>query len=173
MLTEADFADVDFEALDAASDYGRFVRSNVPDVIRNRALARLWTSDPVFAGADPIHDYHGDFTDAAVAVKDGLQTAYRVGIGFLTDEEVAERDHATGADKQAGVDPSPAAGPSAVVDGGGADRAAAVSQPDDDSVPAAPAQRAGNATSTLAAAAIRHPIQPADAAKDAGEPEKS
>ena len=89
MLTEEDFADVDFATLDATSDYTRFLSGNVPDVIRRKALARLWTSDPLFAGADPIHDYHGDFTDAAVAVTEGLKTAYRVGKGFLTDDEVA------------------------------------------------------------------------------------
>lgn len=87
--TEADFADFDFATLDASSDYTRFMGANVPDAIRQKALMRLWTSEPQFAGLDPLHDYHGDYTDAAVAVKEGLQTAYRVGRGFLSDEEVA------------------------------------------------------------------------------------
>lgn len=89
MLGEDDFADVDFAALDAFSDYKRFMGANVPDAIRQKALARLWTSDPLFAGLDPLHDYHGDYTDAAVAVKEGIKTAYQVGRGFLSDEEVA------------------------------------------------------------------------------------
>ena len=88
MLGEEDFADVDFGLLDAGSDYKRFMASNVPNAIRDRALAKLWTSIPAFAGLDPIHDYHGDYTDAAVAVPEGIKTAYRVGRGFLTDEEV-------------------------------------------------------------------------------------
>lgn len=88
-LTEEDFTDADFAALDARSDYTRFMGDKVPAAIRQKALAKLWTSDPVFAGLDPIHDYHGDYTDAAVAVKEGLATAYRVGRGFLNDDEVA------------------------------------------------------------------------------------
>jgi hypothetical protein len=86
---DTDFSDFDFSTLDAGSDYTRFMGDKVPNAIRQKALARLWTSDPVFAGLDPLHDYHGDFTDAAVAVKEGLATAYRVGRGFLSDEEVA------------------------------------------------------------------------------------
>ncbi len=93
MLTEADFADVDFGLLNAGSDYKRFMAPNVPDSIRNRALAKLWTSDPQFAGLDPWHDYHVDFTDAARAVPTGLATAYKVGRGFLSDEEVAAWDN--------------------------------------------------------------------------------
>jgi Protein of unknown function (DUF3306) len=94
MLTEADFADVNFEALDFGSDYARFMGRNVPDAIRNRALRKLWVSDPVLANMDGLHDYFGDYTDAAVAVPVGqvLQTAYRYGQGFLSDEEAAVWD---------------------------------------------------------------------------------
>ncbi len=94
MLTEADFADVNFEALDFTSDYGRFMRSNVPDAIRNRALRKLWVSDPVLANMDGLHDYFGDYTDAAVAIPAGqtLQTAYKFGQGFLSDDEAAVWD---------------------------------------------------------------------------------
>jgi putative acetyltransferase len=90
-LTEADFADVDFEALDMKSDYTRFLAPGVPESIKNRALRKLWMSDPVFTTPDPFQDYLGDYTDAAVAVPAGtLKTAYRIGKGFLTDQELAE-----------------------------------------------------------------------------------
>jgi putative acetyltransferase len=89
-LTEADFADVDFEALDAKSDYTRFLQAGVPDSIRYKALRKMWASDAVFTTPDPFQDYLGDYTDAAVAVPAGtLKTAYRIGKGFMTDEEVA------------------------------------------------------------------------------------
>ena len=89
-LTEADFADVDFEALDYNSDYARFTAPGVPEAIKNKALQKLWASDAVFTTPDPFQDYLGDYTDAAVAVPAGtLKTAYRIGKGFLTDEEVA------------------------------------------------------------------------------------
>jgi putative acetyltransferase len=90
-LTEADFADVDFDALDAKSDYARFLAKGVPAAIKQKALRKLWASDPVFSQIEPFQEYAGDFTDAAVAVPAGtLKTAYRVGKGFLSDEEVAE-----------------------------------------------------------------------------------
>jgi putative acetyltransferase len=92
-LTEADFADVDFDALDARSDYSRFLAKGVPDSIKYKALRKLWASDPVFTTPDPFQDYLHDYTDAAVAVPPGtLKTAYRIGKGFLTDEEAAEWD---------------------------------------------------------------------------------
>jgi putative acetyltransferase len=92
-LTEADFADVDFDALDAKSDYSRFLQTGVPDSIKNKALRRLWMSDALYTTPDPFQDYAHDYTDAAVAVPAGtLKTAYRVGKGFLSDEEAAEWD---------------------------------------------------------------------------------
>ena len=62
----------------------------MPETIKNKALQKLWASDAVFTTPDPFQDYLGDYTDAAVAVPAGtLKTAYRIGKGFLTDEEVA------------------------------------------------------------------------------------
>lgn len=91
VLTEADFADVDFAALDFKSDYSRFMQQGVPDAVRNKALRQLWASDPIMANMDGLHDYWDDYTDAAVAVPAGtLKTAYRIGKGFLSDDEVAQ-----------------------------------------------------------------------------------
>jgi N-acetylglutamate synthase-like GNAT family acetyltransferase len=88
--TAAAFADVDFEALDFHSDYTRFLAPGVPEAVKNRALRKLWQSDPIFTAADPYQDYQGDYTDAALAIPAGtLRTAYRIGRGFLSDAEVA------------------------------------------------------------------------------------
>lgn len=93
VLTEADFADVDFAALDFKSDYSRFMQPGVPDAVRNKALRQLWASDPIMANMDGLHDYWEDYTDAARAVPAGtLKTAYRIGKGFLSDDEVAQWD---------------------------------------------------------------------------------
>ena len=93
VLTEADFADVDFEALAYDSDYDRFMQVGVPDGIRQKALHKLWHSDPIFTQVDPFQDYAGDYTDKAVAVPGVLiKTAYQYGRGFLSDEEVAAWD---------------------------------------------------------------------------------
>jgi hypothetical protein len=88
--SEVNFADVDFDALDINSDYTRFMQPGVPDAIRQKALRRLWVSDPVLAMPDALNDYMGDYTDAAVSVPASLlRTAYKVGRGFLDDSEVA------------------------------------------------------------------------------------
>jgi putative acetyltransferase len=115
-LTEADFADVDFDALDAKSDYVRFLAKGVPEAIKQKALRKLWASDPVFSQIEPFQEYAGDFTDAAVAVPAGtLKTAYRVGKGFLSDEEVAAWEklgHPAEPEKAAAAD-APASPPDA------------------------------------------------------------
>ena len=91
LLSEEDFADVDFDALDYKSDYTRFMGKNVPEKIRDRALRKLWGSDPILANVDGLNDYCEDFSDA-VWVVPNLRTSYKVGQGFLTDEEAAEWD---------------------------------------------------------------------------------
>lgn len=97
-LTEEDFADVDFDALNFESDYGRFMKEGVPETIRRRALKQLYRSNPVLANVDGLNDYDDDFTDAALAVE-VLQTAYKVGRGYLTDEDIAELEDADGEDE--------------------------------------------------------------------------
>jgi hypothetical protein len=88
--SEADFADVDFDALDQTSDYTRFMQPGVPEAIRHKALRKLWASDPALSMPDELNDYMGDYTDAAVAATGRLlTTAYKVGRGFLDDDEVA------------------------------------------------------------------------------------
>jgi len=88
-----DTESIDFDKLDGTSDYKPFMSANVPDEVRNKALNKLWLSDPVLSGPDQLSDYMDDFSDAACAVPTGLlRTAYKVGQGFLSDEEAAEWD---------------------------------------------------------------------------------
>ncbi len=86
---EADLADIDLDALDATSDYSRFMGTSVPADVRSKALRKLWTSDPMFSLHDGLDDCCGDYTDAKWAVGT-IATAYRVGKGMLTDEEIAK-----------------------------------------------------------------------------------
>ncbi len=86
LLTEADFEDVDFEALDKSSDYTRFIKANVPASIQQKALRKLWDSDSVFEVLDGMNDYDEDFTGNGLAGK-AFKTAYKVGRGFLTDDD--------------------------------------------------------------------------------------
>lgn len=89
----------DIETLDAESDFTPFMQSKVPEFLRRRALRALWRSNPLLANVDGLVDYGEDFTDSAMVIE-GMQTAYRVGKGFMTDEELAEnaREDDAGAD---------------------------------------------------------------------------
>lgn len=82
----SEFDDVDFDKLDFESDYTRFMKAGVPEAIKRRALRKLWHSNPILANVDGLNDYDDDFTDAAMAVKK-LVTAWKVGSGYLTEEE--------------------------------------------------------------------------------------
>ncbi|WP_420403108.1 DUF3306 domain-containing protein [Nisaea sp.] len=77
----------DIDSLDADSDFTPFMQSNVPEFLRRKALRALWRLNPVFANVDGLVDYGEDFTDAARVIE-GMQTAYNVGRGFLTDEDL-------------------------------------------------------------------------------------
>jgi putative acetyltransferase len=104
------FDDVDFDALDYNSDYTRFMGADVPEDIRNQALQKLWTSDPILANVDGLTDYSDDFTDAALAVPLGmLKTAHKVGRGFLTDEDVAKWESLGKTPEAAAADGGPVA----------------------------------------------------------------
>lgn len=88
-LTEEDFKHVDFDALDYGSDYQQFMSKGVPEAIQRKALRKLWQSNPILANIDGLNDYDDDFTDTALAV-DAIKTAYKVGRGYLSDEELEE-----------------------------------------------------------------------------------
>lgn len=85
-----DFSDFNFDDLDFESDYQQFMKDDVPEDVRHKALRRLWVSNPVLANMDGLDDYCEDYTDAAVVPIGPLKTAYKIGRGFLSDEEVAE-----------------------------------------------------------------------------------
>ncbi len=79
----------------------------VPTRLRNRALRKLWLSDPVLANLDMLLDYGDDFTDKAMVIEN-LQTAYQVGKGFV--DKVAGLPE-SGAEEDAGSPEEPAEEP--------------------------------------------------------------
>jgi len=123
----ADLGLPDPEALEPGSDFSAFMAKAVPARIRNRALRRLWLSNPVLANVDGLVDYGGDFTDSAMVIEH-LQTAYQVGRGFM--DRITEMAEETGpeeaADRESGAD-EPEANEetkAAATDGAGAEPAA-------------------------------------------------
>ncbi|MFQ5565107.1 MAG: DUF3306 domain-containing protein [Paracoccaceae bacterium] len=77
----------DPDTLKPGDDFTAFMARAVPARLRNRALRKLWVSDPVLANLDMLVDYGEDFTDAATVIEN-LETAYQVGKGFV--DKVAE-----------------------------------------------------------------------------------
>ena len=86
----------DPDTLKSGDDFTAFMAKTVPARIRNRALRKLWVSDPVFANLDLLLDYGDDFTDKALVIEN-LQTAYQVGKGFVDKVvKLSEEDAGSG-----------------------------------------------------------------------------
>ena len=80
----ADLPDPD--TLNADSDFTVYLKDGVPEELRQRALRRLWRSNPLLANVDGLNDYDLDYTDKATVVA-GLKTLYQVGRGLVVDED--------------------------------------------------------------------------------------
>ncbi|RMC31183.1 DUF3306 domain-containing protein [Paracoccus alkanivorans] len=74
------------EMVDSAEMVQTYLRSALPRRLKQRALRRLWTLNPVLANLDGLVEYGEDYTDSAKVV-DNLQTAYQVGRGMLAHIE--------------------------------------------------------------------------------------
>jgi len=123
----------DPDTLKAGDNFSAFMAKAVPTRLRNRALRKLWLSDPVLANLDMLLDYGDDFTDKAMVIEN-LQTAYQVGKGFVdkvaelseedagSAEEPAEESPEESAEKSAKEPPEePAEEPAEAGDETGAD----------------------------------------------------
>jgi hypothetical protein len=89
---EADLPDI--ETLNYESDYHGFMAEGVSEDLRNRALRRLWRSNPILANIDGLNDYDEDFTDAAL-VKPGMKTVFDAIRGYASDKEDTKEDEDT------------------------------------------------------------------------------
>ncbi len=83
----ADLPDVD--SLTAESDYSMFMDARVPEDLRNSALRKLWTSDPVYAVRDGLNDYDEDYRTASL-VGSAVRTIYDAVRGYTPAEEPPE-----------------------------------------------------------------------------------
>ncbi|MGI9482610.1 MAG: DUF3306 domain-containing protein [Hyphomicrobiales bacterium] len=104
-------AEVDFDKLTFEDDFTIFMSHKVPDIIRRRALSKLWLSDPLLANLDGLNDYDEDFKASAELVK-VIKSAWEPGRGYAREEEKPEEDVSAedaeevtaGADEAASVD---------------------------------------------------------------------
>lgn len=88
----AEFNLKDPDEMEAGDDFSAFMNSAIPQRLRNRALRKLWLSNPALANLDELLDYGEDFTNKGGVVED-IVTAYKVGKGFVDrltgDDETA------------------------------------------------------------------------------------
>lgn len=72
----------DPDTIELGTDITGFMRKEIPELLRRRALRSLWKSNPVLAVLDGLNDYDEDFTDAATATG-AVKTLYKVGQGLI------------------------------------------------------------------------------------------
>ncbi len=107
----------DPDTLTADSDFTVYLKDGVPEELRQRALRRLWRSNPIFANLDGLNDYDLDYTNAATVVA-GLKTLYQVGRGFVLDEDKNEDKKAEAPSDSTDTAPGDAGEPAAEVQQG-------------------------------------------------------
>lgn len=78
----------DPETLDYDADFTPFLKDGVPEELKGRALQRLWRSHPTLANLDGLIEYGEDYTNAAMLGK-AVRTIYKIGIGMISDEDLA------------------------------------------------------------------------------------
>ncbi|MBC8268300.1 MAG: DUF3306 domain-containing protein [Rhodospirillaceae bacterium] len=92
------------ESLDRDSDYTVFLGENVPEELAQKALRKLWTSNPAFANLDGLNDYDDDYSALGI-VETVVKTAYKVGKGLVTEDEAEIVDEAEIEDEMAEDEP--------------------------------------------------------------------
>ena len=84
----------DPDTMQAGDDFSAFMAKAVPTRLRNRALRKLWLSNPALANLDALLDYGEDFTKSERALED-FQTTYQVGKGLLAHvQDMARQEEA-------------------------------------------------------------------------------
>jgi hypothetical protein len=79
------------DTLDKDSDYTPFLGDNVPEELAQKAFRKLWTSDPAFANLDGLNDYDDDYSMLGM-VETVVETAYKIGKGYVSDDDDEEDD---------------------------------------------------------------------------------
>ncbi|WP_372995156.1 DUF3306 domain-containing protein [Marinobacter sp.] len=70
------------EKIELGTDITGFMRKEIPEFLRRKALRGLWKSNPVLAVLDGLNDYDEDYTLASTAGQT-VTTLYKVGEGLV------------------------------------------------------------------------------------------
>lgn len=90
----------DPDVVELGMDVKGFMRKEIPEALRRRALRSLWRSNPVLAVLDGLNDYDEDFNLVTTGAE-GVQTLYQVGKGMFDKVKRAEEKLQELADEQA------------------------------------------------------------------------
>lgn len=90
----------DPDTLELGADITGFMRKEIPELLRRKALRALWKTNPVLAVLDGLNDYDEDYTDAALATKT-VNTLYKVGQGMFDKNARREEQGDTQIEPQA------------------------------------------------------------------------
>ena len=96
----------DPDTLTAGDDFSALMSRAVPARLRNRALRKLWVSNPVLANLDGLVDHGEDYRDVATIMPD-MKTAYQVGKGMLAHVQELARQAEALANPQPMAEPAP------------------------------------------------------------------
>jgi hypothetical protein len=95
------------ESLTKDSDYSLFMRPEVPEDLRQKALRRLWAADPVLSAPDPLDMHNLDY-NAVPTFPEGVKTLFRIGQGMLEPEpETKAADAASRPGEETAAEQSP------------------------------------------------------------------
>jgi hypothetical protein len=86
------------ESLTKDSDYAPFMRAEVPEDLRQKALRKLWASDPVLSAPEVLDMHNLDYNNVPT-FPEGIKTLYRVGQGMLDSLEAEEAEKKAAAAK--------------------------------------------------------------------------
>ncbi len=92
---------IDIDRLTYDHDFTIFMKSWVPGPLRQRALRKLWTTNPALAVLDGLNDYDLDYTDAAMQAGK-VASSYLPGRGYAVLEEAVEKLAGTSSDEDDG-----------------------------------------------------------------------
>ncbi|MBC7952422.1 MAG: DUF3306 domain-containing protein [Rhodospirillaceae bacterium] len=76
------------ETLTKDSDFSAFLQAGVPDAIKRAAMAKLWSSDPLFSQPEVFDLHMEDYSFPTIP--EVVKTAWKVGKGIV--ENLAETD---------------------------------------------------------------------------------
>ena len=90
------------DTIKLGTDITGFMRKEIPELLRRKALRALWKSNPVLAVLDGLNDYDEDFTDAAHA-GEAVKTLYKVGQGMFDKAAKRAERAEESVESQAGI----------------------------------------------------------------------